>query len=222
MRYFTSIIILSVFFVYMTITIFINFPEESVVVGENLNSYKFFQKSLYQKWTFFSPPPETNKRVFFEFIIENHDSSGTVHSIELFEKFGEKLKNKYLLNDLTASTDWILFNYTEAITNESKIAYNLYKNSHPCENDSCYEEFANLFNTHLQTSIQMNFLTNHARVLSKQMNIPINSEFRIKICEESIPRYHERYDKNVILKLKTVYVSNLLNLNTGKWREFKK
>lgn len=211
MKYIISTLIIGLFSVYFATTIFFNFPEESIVIGENFKGYMKFQDVLYQKWTFFAPPPESNKRAYFEFTVDRPDGKSDVYEIELFEKFGKSIKEEYLFNDVVANTDWILFNYVESITDKSRTAFKIYKTKNKCKNDDCYVEFYKEFNKYLRTTKQMKFLIAHAKGLARKSKIPSNAKFRLKIFELPIPRYHQRY-KKLKLNERSTFTSGYFNL----------
>lgn len=218
MKYFLSLLVIIIFTIYFSITIFINAPEDSVIVGENLKSYQFFQNILYQKWTFFAPPPLSNKRTVYEFISKKEDGTAEVFTIELFEKIAKKLQKEYLFNDITANSDWILFNYVETLANQSKIAYKIFKTGKDCENDECYVDFFKSYHKVIQSTKQMKFLINHGEIIAKKLNMPSNSEFRIKVYDEEIPRYNERNNLNLTRKRTLTFSTELYNLSTKTWK----
>jgi hypothetical protein len=218
MKYFLSFFILIIFSFYFILTIFINVPEDSVIVGENLKSYQFLQNILYQKWTFFAPPPLSNKRTVYEFISKKEDGSAEIFTIELFEKIAKKLQKEYLFNDITANSDWILFNYVETLANQSKTAYKIFKAGKNCENDECYSNFFRSYHEVLQSTKQMKFLVNHGTIIAKKMNMPLNSEFRIKVYDEEIPKYNDRNNLKLKRKRTLTFSTELYNLSSKTWK----
>jgi hypothetical protein len=214
MKYIISTLMLGIFSLYFAVTLFFNFPEDSVVIGENFKGYLKFQTFLFQKWSFFAPPPESNKRAYFEFTVDRKNGKTDVYEIELFEKFGENLKEQYLFNDVVANTDWILFNYVESITDQARTNYKLYQSKNNCQDSDseCYRKYYIEYNKKLRTTKQMKFLTAHAKALARKAKIPREAKFRLKIYELPIPRYHQRYD-NVKLEAKNIFNTGFYDLS---------
>ena len=96
-----------IFLSYWGITVFFNFPDTSIVIGENYSKYKIFDKYLYQKWQFFAPPPQSNSRLYFTYIFKNKKNQIEKYEIELFEKYVQKPKKEYLINDLNANIEYL-------------------------------------------------------------------------------------------------------------------
>jgi hypothetical protein len=206
------------FATYWALTIFINLPEESLAVGENYRLYDRLNRLMYQKWSFFAPPPKSNKRLHYIFV-ESDGKQYKIHDVEIFERFSNIIKEKYLLNDLHVNTTWTVFNYTERINEDVRKAYNLYLIQTKCKGDSCYDVFFEKYKPLLYKSGYMKFLVNHAKGIAKNAKLSPDCKLIIKISEIDIPKYADRYKKNAKQNEKLIFRSDLYNLKMNKWEQ---
>ena len=197
-----------IFLSYWGITVFFNFPDTSIVIGENYSKYKIFDKYLYQKWQFFAPPPQSNSRLYFTYIFKNKKNQIEKYEIELFEKYVQKLKKEYLINDLNANIEYLVFNNSNVITDVFSKLYGMYKLKNNCDGDTCFQEFYIKTLAILEHSNTFDFLLNHSERLSNKLNLPPNTFIKITLKEIDIPKYSERHKKNNNKNQKIGFISN--------------
>lgn len=217
MRYFLSYFVIVFYIFYLSLNVFINFPDTSLIVGEFYKEHQILQPFLYQKWCFFAPPPTSNKRAYLEFFVKKINGNTVIYKIELLKKNGAKVKKEYLTNDISANADWIMFNYIVSITDKYRVDFKNFQLINNFKNEDSIKKFNAEFLTNLENTKQMFFFIDQAKNLAIKMKIPMDSKFRLKICEEEIPKYSERYSKVVRLKEEVVIITHLYNLQNKKW-----
>ena len=210
-------IIFIAFSSYWAITTFFNFPESSVVIGENFSAYKMFEKHLYQKWQFFAPPPQSNTRLYFVYTYKNKKNQIEQTRVEVFEKYVNKIQNEYLLNDVNANVEYLVFNNTTLISEVLYKLYTVYKVKNNCEDDSCYGKFYDETIVKLEKLNTFEFLMTHSHNIAKKLKLPEECAIQLIIMEKEIPKYADRYKKNVERKERVTFMSNIYNFKTKKW-----
>jgi len=218
MKYLKYYMIILPFLFYWVITIFINFPETSVVIGENYSAYNIFTNVIYQKWAFFAPPPKSNERLHYIFL-EPNGKGLKIHDFEIFKKFSDVIKDKYLFNDLYVNTTWTVFNYSELMNTNIHMEWEAYKAQHNCESDTCYKYFFQKYKPVILESDYMNFFLDHAKRLAQKAHLPDNCKLVIEFSQADIPKYADRYKPNIKESEKITFTSPMYNLKQNKWEK---
>lgn len=203
-----------VFLAYWGITCLFNFPESSIVIGENYRGYKAFNAILYQRWNFFAPPPTYNLRMHYIFTTPN-----TLHDVEVFKNINQKVQEKYLTNDMYANISWMLFSNTDAVINFMAKYQRLLMDREKCNtSDSlCTGKQYMVARDEAQKSMSMNLILNHAKKLAKQLKLDPDYKLRIIISTVDIPKYNERNKKRIKDKENRIFVSSIYNPNKNEW-----
>ncbi len=216
-KYIKLFIPLTIFAIYWIITVFINIPESSIVAVENFKTHKKLSQIMFQKWSFFAPPPTYNLRLNYYFI--STDSLQKIVDIEIFEELGKKIRSEFPFNETSADLQWILYNNVTGITDEISIVARYKKLKLSClDTDTlCTKQIEKACFTAVEYSAKMYVLIRHAKNLAKKLKLDNNYRLKIIVSTIDIPKYAERYTKQKNVKIN--FISKLFNFKTNKWEE---
>jgi hypothetical protein len=93
------------FFTYWSITLLYCSPNNFVRAEFN-TSMKLFEAFFYQRWTFFTPPPKTNERVYFLYVDKKNPNIMT--QCEVLKPIQDKKRENPIINNTFEVLDDII------------------------------------------------------------------------------------------------------------------
>lgn len=214
--HFIKFLFFFIFITYWLLTFFFNFPESSVVISENYNKYKVFQKYFYQRWEFFAPPPNSNTKLYFEYYYFNNEKKLISKKVEIFKNQVDKIKSDFLLNDLNANLEYILFSKSNEINDFLAESYKIFKTKYNLKNDLHFKDFSKNAVPIIQKAGMLNFFIDYSEKIAEKLHLPKKSFIKFSIYEKDIAPYSERYENNYYPE-NLIFSSNFFNFNSHQW-----
>ena len=153
-----------------------------------------FGRLFYQRWTFFTPPPKMNERVFFHYL--NTQDTTDLFTVEVLSEINEKRKLNPLINVSQEILEDILLNNTYGLNNSLSSYYTLLKKSFPDSTDQYLaKQMENYLTDPEKQPIFFKTLHNYAKiVLSKHEKDPKKYKFKIVMTSIPIIPFKDRYN----------------------------
>lgn len=206
-----SVLFALIFCAYWLITVVFTFPESSVVIGENYHMYNKFNSYFYQQWSFFAPPPKSNRKLTYSyFYMENNVLKRT--EVEVFDNIFEDITRHYPFNDVYINFEWMFYAKTDQIQDVIRRYVSVKK----IEN---FKEEADrkAIKSIVYQSKAFAFILDHAVKLQRKLDVPDNARVQIMISDVPINKYKDRYKSSASNPKEYFFVSDLYNIKQAKW-----
>jgi hypothetical protein len=206
----------TVFLAYWGITIFFTLPENYLQI-KAIRYEKLFSTFLYQRWSFFAPPPQTNDRLYYEFCNEKD----TV-SFEVLKPLNDQRRREFLRNANASVIDYVLSGSISGITDGLREEYKLYKfkNCNSNSDTACQKAFMDSFEPKTRQMNHTKTLINYGLVAAdKKLNLKKFDKMRFTISTVNIPKFSKRNEENIKLEESQLFQSSYYNYNTKKWEK---
>jgi hypothetical protein len=207
---------LTAFSIYWFATFFFTFPENYLQI-KAMSYEKLFSTFFYQKWSFFAPPPQTNDRLYYEFV----NQKDTI-SIEVLKPLNDKRKKEYIFNADSSVIDYVLSGCINGITDNLREDYNIYKFEN-CKSESeleCHAEFIKKNTLKIQNLTETKTLLNYGLIVAnKKINLEKYYKVKFILTSVAIPKFSSRLDKNQTLSESQMYQSSYYNYKLKKWEK---
>ena len=165
-----------------------------------------------QEWEMFAPPPQSNTKLFYRFLIRRQDGvSDTTDFQEILEPLYKKQKNEiYSL----ARLSYYLFNCSQNLLSQCHdFVVNLPTNLDPCDS----VQIQTTFHNKIQKSYSYQSIARHAKIIFQQhygINPGEEIYFSFHLLEETIPDYTRKDELQPSdLSQLTAYNSTFYQLN---------
>lgn len=207
-----------IFSIYWLVTIFFTFPENYLQI-KALKYEQIFSIFLSQRWSFFAPPPQTNDRLYFEYITIKKDTV----LLEVLEPLAKKRKYEFPFNSDRSTIDYVLANNIYSLSDYLRESFNIYKFENCNINksdDDCYTEFLNYYYPKFHEYSELKSLINYGALIKSQSNAKFEIE-KLKIIATTIdiPKFNDRFNKHNTKKENKVFESKYYNLKYCKWEK---
>jgi hypothetical protein len=208
-----------IFSIYWITTIFFTFPENYLQI-KALRYEKVFSIFLYQRWSFFAPPPQTNDRLYFEYITTKKDTV----LLEVLKPLAEKRKKEFLFNSDRSVIDYVLANNIYTLSDYLRENYNAYKfeNCSPeIKDEDCNVRFLKYYYPQFHNFSELKSLINYGVLIKSESKTKSEIE-KLKIIATTveIPKFNERFNKtHNNYKENMVFETKYYNLKYSKWEE---
>lgn len=208
MKYYLTLVFVGI---YCSMTIFFTLPENYLLIKSD-KFEKIFSSVLYQRWSFFAPPPKANDRIYFRFV--DSKKRDTI-SMEILKPLSISRKKQFPFNSDVTVLDYILSNNLTLITDELRDNYSVFKLDNKNKDD--YERFFKKHILILQEKKEMRTLLNYGlKILSNSKKNNNIDKVTIIATEELVTKFSERNSKKKKQE-NIVFKTNFYNLNTKKW-----
>lgn len=193
MRKIFTVLALGFFAFYWAVTFLFTMPDNYI----NLSLYKqnqMFQLALYQKWSFFAPPPNFNERLYYEFK-KKGDSS-----VQVFEAIEPICKAKQRKTPFNSREDLLDYVLSGSMNNISDQMFELqqdfkYENGLKGIEKIDSSQHADIRKI-VQKSYGFNTLKNYAMHVARANRLdPQQYDVRIMLTRIPIPKFAERFKK---------------------------
>lgn len=206
MKLFLKYVILILFAFYWLLTFLIVLPKNYISIQAS-ESIDIFNKTCPQVWTFFSPPPQSNQRLYYEV----YDSIGQlVSKTEVLDKIYEYKRENKPFNYEATFVDYLV-NYNLMRINEITLQAKKTAEYRNISKDSItsFVEKLSLVNLKLEFKSLYRFgvYSNH---LSNQ-RAKSNYKIRFFITDTKINKLIDRYRKNTFPEMLLI-TSPLINI----------
>ncbi|MBK6267412.1 hypothetical protein JKA74_20390 [Marivirga sp. S37H4] len=206
---FLAIPVLAIFLCYWLVTIFYNLPDNYIKL-QHLEGEKVFNSVLFQKWSFFAPPPKHNDRLYYAF--HSIDSEDTI-VLEAAKPIVNSKREKAPFNAKYEVIDYILNNSMIQINDFLVDQRKSIKFQFP---DSSEDKFIRPLmeftwdNREYLKAVQT--LANYGEIVAVRNNIDLTRyKYRFYIVNESIPPFSERGNiKDIERKQSKIFESPLI------------
>lgn len=172
---------------------------------------KYTDPYFIQEWEMFAPPPQTNTKMFYRYLVQHQDGlADTTDFQEILEPLYEKQKTEiYSLSRLS----YYLFNCSQnLLTQCHEYIVNLPADIDPCDSIQIEETFHNK----IQKSFSFQSIARHAKMIY-QHNYDLHSDdkvyFSFHLLDEIIPDYETRNSQKSEPRQLTAYNSSFYPLN---------
>ena len=207
-----------VFCIYWVMTIFFTFPENYLQIKATKYE-QIFSLFLSQRWSFFAPPPQTNDRLYFEYITTKKDTV----LLEVLEPLAKKRKKEFLFNSDRSTIDYVLANNIYALSDYLRENFNTYKFEN-CNNNTseevCNENFLLYYYPKFHNFTELKSLLNYGILIKSESKVKSEIE-KLKIISTTIeiPKFNERFNKSYEKKESMVFETKYYNLKSKKWEK---
>ncbi|GAA5041462.1 hypothetical protein GCM10011506_43170 [Marivirga lumbricoides] len=194
-----TIPILGAFIFYWVTTIFFNLPDNYIKL-QFIGSEKIFNSSLFQKWSFFAPPPKHNDRLYYSFHSKDSSNTDTI-VLEVVKPIIELKRKEAPFNARYEVMDYILNNSMIQLNDflvdqRKRIEFN-YPDSTEKEFIQPLMEFTWNNRDYLK-AIQT--LANYGEIVAVKNNIDLNKyHYKFYIVNESIKSFSDRSQKDAVI-----------------------
>lgn len=206
-----------VFILYWITTIFFTIPENYLQI-KTLKYEKVFSSILYQRWSFFAPPPQTNDRLYYEFVNHNKDTI----SIEVLKPLNDRRKKEYIFNSNSSVADYILSSSINTITDNFREGFKNYKskNCNDILDDECHKEFIIHYSPQIEKMDDIKTLKNYGFLIGeKKINLNKYDKIKIILTSVNIPKFSERNLKVKKHIENKIFETSYYNYKTNKWEK---
>lgn len=214
-------LILGIFTFWWSANFFFNLPDSSLPILENYGLYKKWDGLFYQRWGFFAPPPDYDDRLYYVYT-DLKDSSNVI-VYEVFENLHKTRKKQYPFDDELSNLDYIIHNLSSPLGDLIRESYDIYKIKGNCDSlgiySDCFQKYMSSVREDFNTSPNLTTLIKHTKIIADLRNIK-NSKVQIILGAKDLPKYRDRYKKDLVRKEYPFFKSNYYNLKTNKWESF--
>jgi hypothetical protein len=193
MRRIITILTLGFFGFYWSVTFLFTMPDNYM----NLSLYKqnqLFQLALYQKWSFFAPPPNFNERLYYEFR-KKGDSA-----VQVFEAVEPICKAKQRKTPFNSKEDLLDYIISGSMNNISDQMYELQQDMKYENGLKGVEKLDSVQHENIRKIIQKSYgfatLKNYAAHVAQANKLDTaHREVRIMLTRIPIPKFADRFKK---------------------------
>ncbi len=205
-------IILFIAVFYWGSTILYCSPNNYIRISHNLYMH-FFEIFLYQKWTFFAPPPEHNERLYLTFL-SKADSSKTLAVMEVTTYINQAKQKNAPFNSKEEVVDYIISNSVNDIANNLRKSYNIVQETYPDSSKVFLtKKSMEKFNTYLLQIRSIKTILNFAKIVALKNSIDCNKTLlKITLTRVKIPKFKDRETGILRLEEDIIYYSPLLKI----------
>lgn len=200
----SKILILAIFFSYWISTLIYCSPNNFIRI--QLNKYEsMFGSVFYQRWTFFTPPPKVNERVYLLFI--NKYPEQNVISCEIFNAIRKNKRKNPIMNTTYEAIDGILTGSTYALNNSVSDRLTILRKTNPDSSESFFQkELNSMFINQNNRSTYFKTMINYANEIARINKINVKNYYlKIRMVTIEIPPFKDRFNKKYIPKRKVVF-----------------
>lgn len=177
------------------------------------NTKDLFESNLFQRWSFFAPPPTFNERVYFAYKSTEYKK---IDFYEILVPVLEKKSKAIPFNTYEQIQDYILASTLSNIETNMRTYQDVlnYTNNQAVVkvSDSL---ISNKIVEEIEKTNDFKTLINYAKLIAEKNNIDINKySLQIQIHKISIPQFIDRYSKT--RKEEVIFSSNFHNLKYEK------
>ncbi len=203
------------FCLYWFSTIFFTFPENFLQI-KAIKYEKMFSVFLYQRWSFFAPPPKTNERLYFEYVTIKKDTV----LLEVLKPLSKKRKEEFLLNSDRSVIDYVLANNIYTLSDYLRENYNNYK-FEKCNKSIpdtlCNTMFLKEFYPKFHEYPELKSLLNYGLLIKNKNKSTIDSE-KIKLISTNVEvkKFNDRFKAKKEVE-NIVFQTKYYNIKNNKW-----
>lgn len=205
------------FLFYWITTIFFTIPENYLQI-KTLKYEKVFSSFLYQRWSFFAPPPQTNDRLYYEFVNKLNDTI----SIEVLKPLNDRRQKEYIFNSNSSVADYILSSSVNTITDNLREGFKIYKTKQ-CNNlldNECHKKFIKNNASQIEKLDDIKTLHNYGFLIAdKKIDIAKYDKVKIILTSINIPKFSERNLKDMVLVENKIFETSYYNYKINKWEK---
>jgi hypothetical protein len=207
MKTFLKALVLSVLMLYWSITFIFTLPDNYI----NISLYKcsqLFSLFLFQRWSFFAPPPTFNERLYYSYVNRN---DSTIKTYEVLQIINEKKSENAPFNWNHDIIDYILSN---SVVGVSEIIFEAQQSRRAEDNANVSDSvFQALLNAEIYQSSQFITLKNYGKIIAEKNNIELlQHDFIVTLTRIQLPKFADRYD-NIKKSESLFFRSKLMDLN---------
>jgi|GEM_PF-1942550 hypothetical protein len=204
-----------VFCLYWFSTIFFTLPENYLQI-KAIKYEKIFSVFLYQRWSFFAPPPKTNERLYFEYITIKKDTV----LLEVLKPLSKKRKEEFLLNSDRSVIDYVLASNIYTLSDYLRENYNNYKFEKCNKSISdtlCNTMFLKEFYPKFHEYPELKSLLNYGLLIKNKNRSTIDSE-KIKLISTNVEvkKFNDRFKVKKEVE-NIVFQTKYFNIKNNKW-----
>ena len=199
-----KVLIISFFSFYWASTFLYCSPNNFVRI--ELNSYiNLFGSLFYQRWTFFTPPPKADEKLYFLFI--NKASNEKNFACEVFHIIRKKKRANPVFNTESEALDGIITSSAYALNNYMADKMTVLRKEYPDSSDSFFQKEINalFIKAELRTTY-FKTLHNYAVEIVKRYNLNTKDyTLKIRMVTVEIPPFKDRFNKQFKPKKKIAF-----------------
>lgn len=188
--------IIIIFGFYWLTTFFFNLPD-NYLKAKLGSTNDLFTLTMFQRWSFFAPPPNYNDRMYF--VYKKSQDSAT-HTVEILKKITDEKSAKAPFNAKEDILDYLISNPLCTFT-EQKINienYNQYKQTTHSKEQGRAD---NIYNDNLEESEQLAQLFKYAQIIKSEKNeLRGFDSVSIVITHLYIPKFADRYKNDPLVE----------------------
>jgi len=175
-----------------------------------------FSVFLYQRWSFFAPPPKTNERLYFEYVTIKKDTV----LLEVLKPLSKKRKEEFLLNSDRSVIDYVLANNIYTLSDYLRENYNNYK-FEKCNKSIpdtlCNTMFLKEFYPKFHEYPELKSLLNYGLLIKNKNKSTIDSE-KIKLISTNVEvkKFNDRFKAKKEVE-NIVFQTKYYNIKNNKW-----
>lgn len=193
MKNFIYIIAILLFSIYWASTLLYCSPTNYVRI--QFDSYmSVFENFFYQRWTFFTPPPKDNQRLYFYFY---NPTKAKYYQCEVIKPLQDKKREAFLFNTTYEVLDDIVSGCAISLNNNYREVFKYVKHTHrDSTNQFLHKETMKIITKNPARFPGYQTLINYAKVVARKQTIPYQgSTLRIVLVSESMASFRDRFKK---------------------------
>lgn len=195
-RYVLSTLITGLFLFYGITTLIFSSPDNFINISLIDYSDKF-NTLFYQRWAFFAPPPQSNDRLYYIF-----EKKGNKSEITVYEVIEPLLKQKCIkapFNSNEDLIDYLISNSIYLITDSMRVVRETFEYEAKLKNEKIDELLlTKKVNTIIEVTKPFLTLLNYSKKVAQNNNLKFEDyNVYLKITQKKIPKFIDRYKKNV-------------------------
>jgi len=188
--------ILGVFAMYWLTTLLYCTPTNPVRIELN-GSMEAFGKVFYQRWTFFTPPPKANERIFFQYV--NARDTSDRFTVEVLEEINRERKKNPVFNVRQEVLENIVLHHSYSLNNSLVVHRQAIQQLFPDSSKRFLEaEMARFMGESVFQQAAFKTLRNYAGIVfTKRMPDGASSDYTFKVVLTSTPivPFKHRHDE---------------------------
>lgn len=207
-----SIFILAGFLLYWTVTFLFTMPENYF----RINFYQadaLFHGALFQRWTFFAPPPQHNDRLYY--VVRDEQTKKVTYTLEAIGYITKQKQEHAPFNQEQTVLDYVISNSVNGIREVYREEMEMIRFSRPDSSESFILTEARDEVLKSESALpDFNTLVNYGKLLCKKNNISSDhAEFKFMIAQKPIQRFKDRLDPTTEGKETVVFETPYMSLH---------
>jgi hypothetical protein len=204
-----SYFIITCFLIYWLITFLFTMPENYFRISFNSGD-SFFQHAMFQQWSFFAPPPQSDDRLYY--VIRNKETKKVIQTLEALEYVMMQKQKNAPFNQEETIIDYVISNSVNSLTESYRQQMEFLTYSIPDSSD-VYRAIKSLDLVIESRDNDFQTLVNYGTLLLKKNKIEFhNSEFKIMVMQKPIIKFKDRLmqnssNKEEVLVFESPYIS---------------